>query len=68
MDWKTRIRELVARDVSIDEIASVMGVTPNAVRELREGRTKEPRWSAGARLVSLCQQHGIEPPTTDQAA
>lgn len=59
MDWQTRIRELLAREVSIGEIAVSMGVTDNAVREVLSGRTKQPRADAALGLLALCRQHGV---------
>ena len=67
MDWKPCIRSLAAANVSLDEIASAMGVTPNAIRELLADRTKSPRASAAFKLMALCQKHGIEPPETEPA-
>lgn len=59
MDWKARVDRLIAKDVSLDDIANAMGVTPNAVREIRDARTKQPRANAALGLLALCQKHGI---------
>lgn len=67
MDWKPCIRSLEAANVSLDEIASAMGVTTNAIREILANRTKSPRASAAFKLMALCAQHGIEPPGIDPA-
>jgi transcriptional regulator with XRE-family HTH domain len=68
MDWKPCIRALEAADVPLDEIASAMGVTTNAIRELLSDRTKSPRAAAAFRLMALLQKHGIEPPQPEARA
>ncbi len=69
MDWKNRIQELTARELSIAEIADYMGVTDNAVREVLSGRTKQPRANAALRLVELCIKHKVgETPKRRKAA
>ncbi len=61
MDWKTRIEALLAIDgMTVDAIATEMGVTGNAVREILSGRTKAPRAAAALALLAFCKQHGIE--------
>lgn len=60
MDWKSRIEALTAASVSLDIIASAMGVTVNALREILAGRTKSPRYEAATKLLALCKEHGIE--------
>lgn len=62
MDWKNRIQELTARDLSISDIADFMGVTDNAVREVLSGRTKQPRANAALRLIELCAKHKVGQP------
>lgn len=59
MEWKTCIQELIARNVSVGEIASAMGVTDNAVREVLSNRTKQPRANAAMKLLALCAKHGV---------
>lgn len=60
MDWKSRIEALLAIDgITVDSIASEMGVTSNAVREVLSGRTKSPRADAALALIALCQRHGV---------
>ena len=60
MDWKARIEALIAAGVSVEDIASTMGVTIYAIREIRNGNTKSPRYESAIALIELCKQHGIE--------
>ena len=60
MDWKSRVEALIAAGVSVEDIASAMGVTVYAIREIRNGNTKSPRWESATALIELCKQHGIE--------
>ena len=53
MDWKSRIELLMAAGGTVEGIASHMGVTPNAVREILAERTKQPRANAAMRLLEL---------------
>lgn len=59
MDWKSRIEALIAAEVSVEDIASTMGVTVYAIREIRNGNTKAPRYSSAIALIELCKRHGI---------
>lgn len=68
MEWQTRIKELLARNVSVGEIAASMGVTDNAVREVLSGRTKQPRADAAMGLIALCQKHQVTPEPKPEAA
>jgi predicted DNA-binding protein YlxM (UPF0122 family) len=65
MDWKTLITDLLAADVSLEEISTAMDVTPNALREIIAGRTKSPRYEAATKLLEL---HKQRIPQTDKAA
>jgi plasmid maintenance system antidote protein VapI len=57
-EWRNRILALtVPGGLSINEVAAGMGVTPNAVRELAAGRTREPRANAAVGLLQLCSDH-----------
>jgi len=60
MDWKARIEGLIALGITAEEIASDMGVTVYAIRELRNGNTKSPRYESATALIALCKKHGIE--------
>ncbi|WP_315388715.1 hypothetical protein [uncultured Stenotrophomonas sp.] len=53
MDWKSQIQGLISAGATVDSIASGMGVTPNAVREVLAGRTKAPRADAAFRLARM---------------
>ena len=60
MDWKARIEALIKLGLTVEEIASVMGVTVYAIRELRNGNTRSPRYNAATALIALCRRNGIE--------
>lgn len=53
MDWKSQIQGLIGAGATVDSVASGMGVTPNAVREILAGRTKAPRADAAFRLARM---------------
>lgn len=53
MDWKSHIESLLNAGATVDQLAHGMGVTPNAVREIRAGRTKAPRADAAFRLAAM---------------
>lgn len=60
MDWKSRIEALMAAGMTVNEIAEAMGVTPNAVREILQERTKSPRAEAAFALLRLCDEKGVK--------
>ncbi|MBH1556236.1 helix-turn-helix transcriptional regulator [Stenotrophomonas maltophilia] len=53
MDWKSHIEVLLSAGATVEQLASGMGVTPNAVREIRAGRTRSPRADAAFRLADM---------------
>ncbi|WP_414540445.1 helix-turn-helix domain-containing protein [Stenotrophomonas forensis] len=53
MDWKFHIEWLLSAGATVDQLAAGMGVTPNAVREIRAGRTRSPRADAAFRLAAM---------------
>ena len=53
MDWNTHIELLIGAGATPTLIAKRIGVTPNAIREIRAGRTKAPRASAAFELAKL---------------
>ena len=59
MNWKNCITALLDTGLSVDEIATEIGVTGNAVREVVAGRTKQPRANAAIRLMGLAQKRGV---------
>ncbi|MBS0229668.1 MAG: hypothetical protein JSS52_00710 [Proteobacteria bacterium] len=67
MNWQSVINSLIGSGLSIDDIATEMGVTANAVREITAGRTKSPRYEAAMRLIALCKKKRIAP-AQDKAA
>ncbi|AIL08666.1 helix-turn-helix transcriptional regulator [Stenotrophomonas maltophilia] len=53
MDWKSHIEGLLSAGATVDQLARGMGVTPNAIREIRAGRTRSPRADAAFRLAAM---------------
>lgn len=53
MDWKSHIEGLLGAGATVDQLASGMGVTSNAIREIRAGRTRSPRADAAFRLAAM---------------
>lgn len=53
MDWKSHIEGLLGAGATVDQLATGMGVTPNAIREIRAGRTRSPRADAAFRLAAM---------------
>ncbi|WP_185750220.1 hypothetical protein [Stenotrophomonas sp. 278] len=53
MDWKSHIEGLLKAGATVDLLAVGMGVTPNAVREIRAGRTRSPRADAAFKLAAM---------------
>ncbi len=53
MDWNNHIELLIGAGATPTLIAKRIGVTPNAIREIRAGRTKAPRASAAFELARL---------------
>lgn len=61
MDWKSHIEGLLGAGATVDQLASGMGVTPNAVREILAGRTRSPRAEAAFKLVAMKAEHFSQP-------
>ncbi len=53
MDWNNHIELLIGAGATPALIAQRIGVTPNAIREIRAGRTKAPRAAAAFELAKL---------------
>lgn len=53
MDWKQVISELISSGLTQCEIAKAAGVAQSAISELYTGKTTEPRYSTGLRLMQL---------------
>ncbi|WP_296247881.1 hypothetical protein [uncultured Stenotrophomonas sp.] len=53
MDWNNHIELLICAGATPTLIAHRIGVTPNAIREIRAGRTKAPRAAAAFELAKL---------------
>lgn len=54
MDWVQLIQDMRDRNLTLADIASEAGpCSPSAINELAKGRTKEPQWPLGDRLIRL---------------
>lgn len=65
--WADRIKELEARDWSLTAIGRAIGLSPQSVSEIKQGRTKEPGGMAAVKLHHL-HSTGALPPVNDKAA
>ena len=68
MDWKAIIKDLRGVGLSVETIAGEVGLSASAVREIVAGRTSEPRYAAGDRLVALHKTKVNRPAPTRDAA
>lgn len=68
MDWKSHIEGLLGAGATVDQLASGMGVTPNAIREIRAGRTRSPRADAAFRLAAMKPEQFSHSPSKAVAA
>ncbi|HGM7062893.1 TPA: helix-turn-helix transcriptional regulator [Stenotrophomonas maltophilia] len=68
MDWKSHIEVLLSAGATVEQLASGMGVTPNAVREIRAGRTRSPRADAAFKLADMKPDQFGESPLTHLTA
>ncbi len=65
MDWKSHIEGLLSAGATVDQLATGMGVTPNAVREILAGRTRSPRADAAFKLAAMGKDRfGTKPPVS----
>ena len=53
IDWPAYVNALVGRGWTIAGIAEAAEVARNSVHDLRNGRTLEPRYAAGVRMLLL---------------
>lgn len=53
MDWKKLIAELAETGMTQTEIASQVGCAQSSLNDLAKGRTVEPIYRIGERLVAL---------------
>lgn len=68
MDWKSHIEGLLDAGATVEQLASGMGVTPNAIREIRAGRTRSPRADAAFRLAAMKPEQFSRSPSSVVAA
>jgi len=55
--WTDKIVDLESKGLSLVAIAEFIGMTPAAVSELKQGRTKEPRFTSATKLLALHVEH-----------
>jgi transcriptional regulator with XRE-family HTH domain len=53
MDWQKIILELRATGLKQVDITEQTGISKATLSELRHGKTQEPSWSIGAKLLQL---------------
>lgn len=53
MDWKQHITQLQAKGYTQQQIALECGCSQAGICDLVRGRTKEPRYAVGAKLLDL---------------
>lgn len=53
MDWKSAVLDLEAVGMTLTEIASAIGLSPQALSDIKQGRSKEPRGMCAVRLYEL---------------
>ncbi len=53
MDWKQLITEITQFGLTQAEIASRTGMAQSAISELATGKTSEPRFSTGRKILAL---------------
>ena len=65
--WADRVRELEDRKWSLTAIAAAIGLSPQAVSDIKQGRTKAPTGLAAVELHHL-HATGAKAPAADEAA
>lgn len=53
MDWKQLILDITQLGISQADISIKTGIAPSAISELATGKTREPRWTTGQKLLQL---------------
>lgn len=56
MDFKTVISDLMGAGLTQSQIGRLAGLKQGSITDLIRGRTQEPRYNAGRRLVALHKQ------------
>jgi transcriptional regulator with XRE-family HTH domain len=64
--WSERIADLQRVGWSLTALASVIGCSPQALSDIKQGRSQEPRGMAAVRLHNL-HSTGALPPVTDES-
>jgi len=63
--WSERIADLQRAGWSLTALASVIGCSPQALSDIKQGRSQEPRGMAAVRLHNLHSTSAL-PPVTDE--
>ena len=53
MDWKQLILEITSSGMTQAEVAAEAGLAQSAISDLVTGKTTEPRYSTGKKLVAI---------------
>lgn len=67
-DWTSRIIELEESGWSLTAIAEHIGLSPSAVSEIKQGRSKAPRGMAAVRLHGMEGLKPVQPSASDKVA
>lgn len=62
--WADRIKDLEGRNWSLTAIGEAIGLSPQGVSDIKQGRTKAPTGMAAVRLHDL-HESGAKPPASD---
>ena len=62
--WADRIKELEAKDWSLTAIGEAIGLSPQGVSDIKQGRTKAPTGMAAVLLHNL-HSTGAKPPVVE---
>lgn len=66
MDWKNIIKQVLARNnLTQTEAALMVGCSQSCIADLVSGRTHEPRYSLGFRLLELLNSQSPTQTPTD---
>ena len=66
--WAQKIASLESWGWSLTGIAKEVGGSPQALSDIKQGRTKEPRGNVGLRLHSLYELESSKAPDRQHAA
>ena len=68
MDWKNVIAEAQARNgLTQPQLAEIAGCTQPTISSLASGKTLDPRYSIGSKLVQLAASKPRKQPSTQES-